>query len=124
MKSLKKVEKDLEELLNHNLISKASYGEDESEEKEGDGDEIKFKLENLKYSIELVREEVEYLRSHILELRDDLNQHRYEGHIPKIDSASQLSKVLEILELDKDYEVKKKQIYTQSSSAGADCLIF
>jgi predicted HTH domain antitoxin len=123
MKSLKKVEKDLEELLNHDLISKASYDENDSK-KEGDGDEIKLRLEDLKYSLTYVNEEIQYLRNYISELREDLHKHLYEGHFPKIDSASQLSKVLEILELDKDYEVKKKQIYTQSSSAGADCLIF
>ena len=121
MKSLKKVENDLDALLNHKMILKASY--DESE-KGDDSEEIKYKLADLKYSLKYVNEEVQSLRDYIGKLREELSSHEYEGHLPKITSPSQMNKILQILELDGDYEATKKKIYSHSSSAGVDCLIF
>jgi len=123
MKSLKKVENDLDTLLNHKMISTSSYDETGKEDND-DSEEIKYRLEDLKYSLKYVNEEVQYLRNYIMELRDELSKHEYEGHLPKITSPSQMNKILQILELDGDYEASKKKIYSHSSSAGVDCMIF
>lgn len=67
-------------------------------------------LSEMQYIIEYLLSEVSYIENKFYE--------HMKGHIPKINSVSQLRRAIEILELDSEYNVEKKTIYSSRGKNG------
>lgn len=78
--------------------------------------EIKVEIEAVCESdLNDLKEELDSLRRQLYALSDELWSHKYDGHIPKINGAEKMAKVLEVLELNKDYEVEPRTIYASDT---------
>jgi len=52
-----------------------------------------------------------WLREDLNYLKESFYKHKEGGHLPPITTVEQLSRALNVLGLEEEYEVKKKQIY-------------
>lgn len=68
--------------------------------------------------IDYIDRSLSSIRSDVWDLYDNLYKHEANGHIPKITGAKDMQKVLDVLGLADDYEVKKKIIYSNASKNG------
>lgn len=59
---------------------------------------------------------LEYIKEEIYFLREKLYQHIEKGHIPPVKSGEQLDRIIKLLGLDSDYEVKKEKIYASDGT--------
>jgi hypothetical protein len=71
------------------------------------------------YDIKYLRSEVQYLYKYLSDLERSFYEHRSSGHLPVIPGAGKMQEILEILKLDGDYEVEKKEIFASSGKKEA-----
>jgi hypothetical protein len=109
---LKNIEARLEALASSKLTLKADCCGPEKEDDEKE--KIKYQIENLQYGLDYVlsrlKDEMKYVYEEIQWVYRELREHK-EGHLPPINSASQMSKAVDALGLSDEYEVAKKVIY-------------
>jgi hypothetical protein len=75
--------------------------------------------ETLKQELEIYTRDLYSMISNLREsmykemryLEDRMYEHQ-QGHLPKVQSVQQLKNVIKILELDEEYEVEKRRIYS------------
>lgn len=101
--------------------------EDMETKKDDSGHEY---MESMKRNLEDLRYEISYIKDWVKELNTALYRHKGEGHLPNVPSVSQMKRVLEILELDSEFEVEKNKMWIESpvgyssTVAGSKCLEF
>ena len=65
----------------------------------------------------------QYVWESINELRGALYEHCSDGHLPKIEGATAMSKALKALGLDGDYEVVKQTVYASTGEVQSERFI-
>lgn len=118
MKSFKKLENQILA-----MIPNMEPVEKETETEEDDS------MEDLKESLDELKSEIQYLKTWIKDVGEEIYWHK-KGHLPKVPSATQMQRILEILELDSDFEIEKPKIDPAMPHgyativAGSKCLEF
>lgn len=117
MKSFKKLEDQ--------ILAMMPELPDAESENESDDDS----MEDLKESLDDLKKEINYLKDWIKSVGEEIYWHK-KGHLPKVPSATQMQRILEILELDSDFEIEKPKIDPAmphgyaTTVAGSRCLEF
>jgi hypothetical protein len=63
------------------------------------------------YDIKYLKSELQYIYRYISDVESALRKHK-ENHIPEIPGVAKMQEILEILKLDSEYQVEKKEIYS------------
>ena len=66
------------------------------------------------YDIKYLKSELQYLYRYISDVESALYKHKDSGHLPPIPGAGKMQEILEILNLQDDFEVEKKEIYASN----------
>jgi hypothetical protein len=66
------------------------------------------------YDINYLKSEVQSIYRWIFQLESALYEHSSQGHLPKIPGAGKMQEILEILNLQNDFKVERKEVFASN----------